>query len=57
MPILQLDRIRDECDELGIGRFPFPGADRIAEQFIERIQLPPAPCHLDGVPYGPLHTA
>ena len=49
--------VSDKGDEFGIRGFSLGIADGIAEESLERVQIPSVPGHLNGVPDSPLHTA
>ena len=53
---LQLQFVRNQGDELGIGGLSFGVGHRVAEEPLQRIQIAPVPGHLDGVPDRPLHS-
>ena len=52
---LQLELVRDQCDELRIGGFAFCVGNRISEESLQGIQVAPIPSYLDGVTDGPFH--
>ena len=54
---LQLQLISDESDEFGIRRLALRIADGIAEEPLERIQIPSVPGYFDGMSDGPFHSA
>ena len=54
---LQLEPVGDHGDELRIGRLSLGGVYRIAEILLQRLDVAPVPCHLDGVADGALHPA
>ena len=54
---LQLELVRDQGDEFGIGRFSLCAVDSIAEESLQGIQVASVPGHFDGVTDGPLHSA
>ena len=56
-PVFQPQFIRDQGDKFGVGGFAFSGIDRIAEKGVQSFHPSPAPCHLDGVADGTLHSA
>ena len=47
--MLQAQLICDHRDEFGIGRFGFGGADRIGENFIDRVDIAPIPCYFNRI--------
>ena len=53
---LQLELVRDQGDELGIGGLSLGVGYGVAEEPLQRIQIAPVPGHLDGVPDRPLHS-
>ena len=52
---LQLEPVGDHGDELRIGRLSLGGVYRIAEILLQRLDVAPVSCHLDGVTDGPFH--
>ena len=54
---LELQSVCDEGDEFGIGGLALGVTDGVAEKSLERIQIPPIPGNLDGVPDGTLDAA
>ena len=54
---LKLELVRNQGDELRIGGLTLGIGDGVAEEPLQRIQIPPIPGDLDGVADGPLHSA
>ena len=54
---LQLQLVRDEGDELTIGRLALGVADCVPEKSLQRIQIPSVPGYFDGMADGPLYPA
>ena len=53
---LKLELVRNQGDELTVGRFAFGIGNRIAEEPLEGIQVAPVPGDFNGVADGPLHS-
>lgn len=53
---LELELVRNEGNEFGVGGFSFGVADGVAEESLEGVQVTPVPGHFNGVPDGPLYT-
>ena len=54
---LKLQFVSDKRDKLRIRGFSLGIADGVAEESLQRIQIPSVPGHFDGMPDGTLHPA
>ena len=53
---LEHQPVCDHGDELGVGGLALGAVDGVAEITLQRFQIAPVPCHLDGVADGTLHA-
>ena len=56
-PLLQGELVGNHGDELAIGGLVLLGCHPTPKRLIERVDPPPAPRHLDGMPNSSLHLA
>ena len=45
----QAEAVRDHGDELTVGGLALDVAHGVAEELLQRLEVSPVPCHLDGV--------
>ena len=53
---LELKTVGDHGDELAVGGLPLDVGDGVAEVFLQCLQIPAVPGHLNGVADGPRST-
>lgn len=54
---IHAEPIRDQRDELAVGRLIIQRTDVLAERLVQRVDAPAVPCHLDRVADGALNLA
>ena len=54
---LQLQLVRDQGNELRIGGLALGIGNRVAEEPLQGVQIPPVPGHFNGMADGPLYPA